>query len=266
MRDLAERYIQQLECLVTGADADLLKANQELREAVRARDEFLAIAAHELRSPMHALLLQIASALALARRTGDDELLQRLERVKLVLERYVKRATLLLEVSRINADRMDLRFEEIDIAEVLRETVDTYAVEADFHRVTIEIAAPQVLRGRWDRLAIEQVIANLISNAIKYGDGKPVRVTLAAEPRGIRLEVEDHGIGISPENQARIFGRFEQVVTAHTRTGFGVGLWLVRSLVDAHHGAIDVRSSPGHGTTFTIRLPLDAGSKRPDTT
>ena len=195
-------------------DADLLKINQELREAVRARDEFLAIAAHELRSPMHALLLQIASALALARRTGDDELLKRLERVKLVLERYVKRATLLLEVSRINAGGMELRIEEIDLAEVLRETIDTYSVEADFHRVTIDLEAPQVLLCRCDRLAVEQVIANLVSNAIKYGDGKPVTVTLIAEPRGVRLDVEDHGIGISAEHQARIFGRFEQVVAS----------------------------------------------------
>jgi two-component system, OmpR family, sensor kinase len=251
---------------VTGADADLVETVRELREAVRARDEFLAIAAHELRSPMHALLLQIASALALARRTGDDELLQRLERVKLVLERYVKRATLLLEVSRINAERMDLRLEEVDIAETLRETIDTYAVEADFHRVRMEVAAPAVLRGRWDRLAIEQVIANLISNAIKYGDGKPVRVTLAAEPLAVRLEVEDQGVGISAENQARIFGRFEQVVTSHTRTGFGVGLWLARSLIDAHRGSIEVRSAPGRGSTFTVRLPLDADHDTPEAT
>lgn len=249
-----------MECLVNDADAELLRINQELREAVRARDEFLAIASHELRSPMHALLLQIASALAIARRTGDEELVRRLERMKLVLDRYVKRATLLLEVSRINAGGMDLRFEEIDIAEVLRETIDTYAVEADFHRVTIGVSAPQTLRGRWDRLALEQVIANLISNAIKYGDGKPVRATLAAEGASVRLEVEDQGIGISAENQARIFGRFEQVVTAATRTGFGVGLWLARSLVEAHGGSIDVRSSPGRGSTFTVRLPFDAAA------
>src|SRR5579872_1799295 len=106
-------------------ETDLLEVNRELREAVRARDEFLAIAAHELRSPMHALMLQMASAIALARRCGSDELLQRLERMRLVLDRYVKRATLLLDISRINADSMDLRFEDLDIAEVLRETVDT---------------------------------------------------------------------------------------------------------------------------------------------
>src|SRR5581483_5724390 len=96
-------------------ESDLLKENRELREAVRARDEFLAIAAHELRSPMHALMLQIASVIALARRSGSEELLERLERVRVVLDRYVKRASLLLDVSRINAGSIDLHLEEIDI-------------------------------------------------------------------------------------------------------------------------------------------------------
>lgn len=241
-------------------DADLLKANQELRQAVRARDEFLAIAAHELRSPMHALMLQVASAVALARRSGNDELLQRLERVRVVADRYVKRATLLLDVARINAGNMDLRFEDLDMAEVLREEVDTYAVEAAFHLVDLHVTAPESLRGRWDRLSIEQILGNLISNAIKYGDGKPVRIELAAEESGVRLEVKDEGIGISAEDQARIFGRFEQVVTGQHRTGFGVGLWLARALIEAHRGSITVRSAPGRGTAFTVRLPLDATS------
>ena len=239
-------------------DTDLLKVNQELREAVRARDEFLAIAAHELRSPMHALMLQVASAIALARRGGDEELLHRLERMRVVLDRYVKRATLLLDISRINANNIDLHFEEIDLAEVVREMVETYAVEAAFHLVDIEVTTPGAVRGRWDRLAVEQIIGNIISNAIKYGDGKPVQVNLAREGERVRLEVKDHGIGISAEDQARIFGRFEQVVTGQHRTGFGVGLWLARALIEAHRGSIAVSSAPGAGTAFTVWLPLDA--------
>jgi len=241
-------------------ETDLLKANQELREAVRARDEFLAIAAHELRSPMHALMLQVASAIALARRAGSEELLQRLERVRVVLDRYVKRATLLLDVSRINAGSMDLHFTELDIAEVLREVADMYAVEAAFNLVELRLTAPDALVGRWDRPALEQVMGNLISNAIKYGDGKPVDISLARDGDRIRLEVSDEGIGISAEDQARIFGRFEQVMTGQSRTGFGVGLWLARALIEAHGGSISVRSAPGRGAAFTVWLPLDATS------
>jgi two-component system OmpR family sensor kinase len=239
-------------------ETDLLKANRELREAVRARDEFLAIAAHELRSPMHALMLQVASAIALARRDGSDELLQRLERVRMVLDRYVRRATLLLDISRINAGAIELRLEDIDIAGALREVVAVYAVEAAFNLVELRLQAPDVLVGRWDGPAIEQVLGNLISNAIKYGDGKPVDVVLSREADRVRLDVKDNGIGISAENQARIFGRFEQVMTGQPRTGFGVGLWLARTLIEAHRGSITVHSVPGQGSAFTVWLPLDA--------
>ena len=241
-------------------ESDLLKTNQELREAVRARDEFLAIAAHELRSPMHALMLQVETAIVVARRSGNDDLLQRLERVRSVLDRYVKRATLLLDVSRINARSVDLRFEDIDIAEILREVVDTYASEAAFNLVDMRLRAPDVLIGTWDRLAIEQVIGNLISNAIKYGDGRPVDVDLTREGARAHLEVKDRGIGISPEDQARIFGRFEQVMTGQARTGFGVGLWLARALIEAHRGSIAVESAPGKGAAFTVWLPLDTAA------
>jgi len=239
-------------------DTDLLKENQELREAVRARDEFLAIAAHELRSPMHALMLQVASAIALARRVGNEELLQRLERVRVVLDRYVKRANLLLDVSRINAGPIDLHLEHLDVAELLREIVDIYAIEAAFNLVELRLQAPDSLIGRWDAPAIEQVIGNLISNAIKYGDGKPVDITLARDGDRVRLEVKDHGIGISAEDQARVFGRFEQIMTGQPRTGFGVGLWLARALIEAHRGSISVQSAPGEGSAFTVWLPLDA--------
>lgn len=239
-------------------DTDLLKINQELREAVRARDEFLAIAAHELRSPMHALMLQVESAMTVARRIGNEELLQRLGRVRVVLDRYVKRASLLLDVSRINAGSMDLRFQVVDIADVLRDIVDVYAIEAAFNLVDLRLTAPDTLVGRWDRPAIEQVIGNLVSNAIKYGDGRPVDITLAREGDRVRLEVRDRGIGISADDQARVFGRFEQVMTGQPRTGFGVGLWLARMLIEAHRGSISVDSKPGHGARFTVSLPLDA--------
>ncbi len=241
---------------------ELRRLNQELRDAIRARDDFLAIAAHELRSPMHALLLQVAGALLVARRGGDDELIKRLERVKLVLDRYIKRATVLLEVSRINAGGAELRIEELDLAEVIREIVDTYAVEADFHRVSISVIAPQTLCGRWDRMTVEQIATNLISNAIKYGDGHPVEVILSRFEKEVRLDVRDHGPGISAEDQARIFERFEQVVSAHPRSGFGIGLWLVRSLVEALGGSIEVASAPNKGATFSVRLPSEASSER----
>ena len=236
---------------------DLTPVVEQLRESIRARDDFLAIAAHELRSPMHALFLQVQLALVISRRTADPELTQRLERVALVLDRYVKRATMLLDIARINAGRLSLQFEEFDFVEALQETVDTYAVEADFHRTELRVTTPSACRGRWDRLAVLQVIANLLSNAIKYGDGQPIDIVLSRGLSAVQLLVRDRGAGISPQDRQRIFERFEQVVTEQPRSGFGVGLWLVRSLVDAHCGSISVASAPGGGTAFTIELPLE---------
>jgi two-component system, OmpR family, sensor kinase len=248
----------------TNEEGDLARANAELREAVRARDEFLAIAAHELRSPMHALLLQMTSVVEIARRGSTGDLVPRLERVRQVVERYVKRATTLLEISRINAGQLQLRFEHVDFATVVREVVESYATEAAYHGARINLTTPDVLYGRWDRLALEQIVTNLVSNAIKYGDGKPVDVKLVLETPCARLEVQDRGIGIPAADQARVFNRFEQVVTAQTHSGFGIGLWLVRTLIDAHHGSIEIESAPRQGATFTVRLPLDSAPREPE--
>lgn len=238
------------------SEEDLAQTNAELRAAVKARDEFLAIAAHELRSPMHALLLQMTSVVEAARRAGDNDLLARVERVKQVVERYVRRATTLLEVSRLSAGERRLHLDHVDIADIVRETSDTYAAEAAYHGSRVELAAPPALRGWWDRMAIEQIVTNLLVNAIKYGDGKPIEIALAEEGAWARLEIRDYGVGISSADQARIFERFEQAVAIHAHGGFGVGLWLVRQLVEAHNGSITLQSAPGQGAAFTVKLPI----------
>ncbi len=237
----------------------------ELEEAVRARDAFLAIAAHELRNPMYALSLLLNSAHRMAKPTGDEELVRALNRATLALQRYVERATTLLDVSRLNAGQVDLHIEPVDLSEVVRQAAEGYAAEAAHTKAMIRLALPDRLQGWWDRLAMEQIVGNLLSNGIKYGAGGPVDVTLAQENDEVRLSVRDRGPGIPVEAQERIFGQFEQVVSGQTRAGFGVGLWLVRSLLQAHGGSIDVDSRPGEGSTFTVRLPLDATPKEPRT-
>ena len=108
----------------------------------------------------------------------------------------------------------------------------------------------------WDRLAVEQVVENLLSNALKFGAGQPVTLRLRSDGRSARLDVQDRGIGMSPDQQARIFGRFEQIVAQHRGSGFGVGLWVANRLVAAMGGRIAVSSRPGEGSTFTVTLPL----------
>jgi len=239
----------------------LLDRIGELEGAVRARDELLAVTAHELRNPMHALLLQISASVAVARKHGQADLVQRLERTRSIMDRFIKRASLLLEAARIHAHRSTLNVESFDLAEVTREIVDSYLPEAVFHRVdAIDVRATGDCRGQWDRLAMEQVISNLVSNAIKYGAGAPVAIVLSRTevPEGVRLEVIDRGIGVAPADQPRIFERFEQVLSGQRRReGFGLGLWLVRRLVEAHQGTISLASAVGKGSTFTVWLPLE---------
>ena len=228
----------------------------ELRKAVEARDAFLAIAAHELRNPMHALGLSLGLALRTAEGIGNAELIQRLQGAKLSLDRYVERATTLLDVSRITHSNLRLHLEPLDFAAIVRLVAASYEAEAKFTGATLRLSLPDSLPGAADKLAIEQVVGNLLSNAIKYGAGAPVDVTLAQETTLAVLTVRDHGIGISAEDQARIFGRFEQVVQRQSRAGFGVGLWLVRMLAEAHGGTIEVESAPNVGSCFTVRFPL----------
>jgi signal transduction histidine kinase len=242
-------------------EAQLREKLAELETAIQARDELLAVAAHELRNPMHALLLQVSAALAVARRDGNSDLVRRIERVKHIVDRYVKRATVLLDVCRINAKKFPIQVETFDFMDVVREAVESFGPEAAFHQSSLNLSGPESLVGSWDRLAIEQIVSNLLSNAIKYGAGGPVTVGLSEDgPDFVKFSVSDHGIGIPAEDHERIFGRFEQGSNPSARrAGFGVGLWLVRSLVDVHSGEVVVASIPDKGSTFTVHLPRKTG-------
>lgn len=243
-------------------EARLRARISELERLLQARDEFLSVAAHELRNPMHSLLLQVSAALQIARQQGASPLARRLERVQHIVDRYVKRASLLLDVGRMNANRMIPHVESVDFAEIVREVVESYSPEAVFNRSTLNIRVPHSLSGRWERLALEQIVSNLISNAIKFGAGAAIDVSLESKQDGsVQFEVHDRGIGIAAADQERIFGRFERLSAQPGHpAGAGVGLWLVRGLVESHGGSITVRSEPSQGATFTVTLPLDAGS------
>lgn len=227
----------------------------DLHAAIRARDELLAVAAHELRNPMHALALEASGALRAARKNGDPVIVTRLERMVLAINRYVQRANTLLDVSRINAGQLHLRREKVDLSRVVAEAVAAYEAEAAHHGVIFEVQITEPLVGWWDRVALEQAASNLLSNAMKYGAGQPVQVELKADEGEAVMTVRDNGIGMSDADQRRIFQQFEQLMTGERRAGFGIGLWLTRSLVEAHGGKIEVESAVGSGSTFTVRLP-----------
>ena len=230
----------------------------ELQDAVAARDAFLAVAAHELRNPMTPILAQTQRLKRVAE-TGSGsgrELAVGLGRLEQLIEHYIRRATVLLDVSRMTVGKLSLTPESFDLAALVREMAEIMKPAARHVGSSMTIDAPDRLQVRLDRLAVEQILDNLVSNAVKYGRGRPIHLRLRPEPDGAVVEVRDQGIGISPSDQSRIFGRFERAVNSgSTAGGFGVGLWVVGQLAEAMGARIEVRSTPGEGTTFVLRLP-----------
>lgn len=250
-------------------DSDLHQRLRVAEEAVRARDDFLAIAAHELRSPLNALSLRLLALERVAARSDDVALQEGLQRAVRTVERYVRRAVVLLDVSRVQAGAMQPMRTSVRGGDVVRDVVEAYADEAAFHGATLRADVRDEVEGFWDPHMVEQVLSNLVSNAIKYGHGTPVDVRLGLSAPGVAcFEVADRGPGIAPEDRQRIFEKFERVVsTARDRAGFGLGLWIVGRMVAAHHGSIEVADGPDGGALFRVFLPLQPpASPEKDTT
>jgi two-component system, OmpR family, sensor kinase len=238
----------------------------KLAQAVRARDEFIAIAAHELRNPMTPILGYVEHILAVSRRSEIDcppAIAASLERLAGLIDHYIERATTLLNVSRITAGKLRLELSMVDLSATIRHAVDQYQTAAERSGCSLKANIENDVSGTLDQLIVEQITDNLISNAVKYGAGKPVEISLVRQGTAARLTVRDYGIGISEADQARIFDVFERAVTRRGQGGFGIGLWVVRQLVDTMHGKLHVTSRPAQGSTFTVTFPLPPAEATP---
>lgn len=234
----------------------------EAKRAIHLRDEFLSIAGHELKTPLAALQLHIAGLVRLLRR-GEIEparVLERLEKAGnqgLRLERLIEQ---LLDVSRIQSGRLQLEAESLDLGALVAEVAERFVEAAASAGCALRLRLDEGVTGRWDRLRLDQVVTNLLTNAIKYGRGQPVEVVVAAgSDSAAVVEIRDHGIGIDEAHQERIFRRFERGVSDKSYGGFGLGLWISKEIVDAHGGTIRVTSRPGEGATFRVELPRNRG-------
>lgn len=231
----------------------------QTQEAVQARDEFLSIASHELRTPLTPLQLQL------------DNLERGLDSHSFDRERFRKRLRLaarqtrrltdlvdgLLDVSRVSAGGMTLHPEELDLVDVAQGVLKRFEEEAQRASTPLHFSADEPVRGRWDRLRIEQMVSSLLSNALKYGAGHPIEVTVEGTTDIARLSVRDQGIGIPPQDMDRIFGRFARATSVRHYGGLGLGLFISRQIAEAHGGTIVAQSQPGRGATFTIILPRE---------
>ncbi len=239
------------------------QALEALTRALQARDEFLSIAAHELKTPLTSLMLQaqglmkalMPENLASLNRDKAATTVERVERSARRLNQLVDQ---LLEINRVTNDRIILAREAVDLVTVVRDVIGRTAELATAAKVSLQFVAPARLVGQWDPDRVTMVVSNLISNAIKYGANHPVDITVVDEGERARLEVKDRGIGISAEDQQRIFGRFERAVPSRHYGGFGLGLWISRRVIEAHGGSIQVSSEPGQGAGFTVILPREA--------
>jgi PAS domain S-box-containing protein len=235
---------------------------QALHEAVRTRDEFLSIASHELRTPLSTLSLQATGLLRALRSPAEERLpearlLRKAESLKRQADRLEALVSGLLDVSRLSRGMLDLQPEEVDLRQLAGELVErlSEASAATSAAPRVRLHAPLPVVGCWDRLRLEQVLTNLLTNALRYGRDRPVEVRVEGTPAVARLEVRDEGIGIPEEAQERIFGRFERAASSRNYGGLGLGLWLTRQLVEAMQGSVHVESRVGEGSTFTVELP-----------
>nr|BDT37465.1 ATP-binding protein [Myxococcus sp. MH1] len=240
------------------------------QEAVRRRDDFLSIAAHELKTPLTSLQLHIQGLQAQVRASGDAGLSPRklstkLESASAQTQRLGRLVNDLLDISRLAQGQLHIKLSEVDLVALVQGQLERSRealVRAECP-VRLDARVPR-LTGSWDAMRLEQVVGNLLSNAMKYGAGKPIEITLGEEKGGqALLRVRDSGIGIADEDRARIFGRFERAVSVRHYGGFGLGLWIVREIVQALGGAIAVESTPGEGSTFTVTLPRAGPASSP---
>ncbi len=249
--------LQMFMCIVAITILILGASISDRRRAVEARDEFLAIASHELRTPVGALLLQVQALLRYIKKGASD-----FARVRLGLEsadrqarRLARLVNDLLDFSTVSASKAKLEISEVDLGALVRESVAHFQDQqlTDNSEVTVQVDHPG--NGFWDRHRLERVVDNLLSNALKYGRGKPISVVVGGDSTRALLTVSDRGIGIDAEHHSRIFSRFERAASGRNYGGFGLGLWIAREIVIAHGGAIRVESRLGQGAVFIVDLP-----------
>ena len=257
---LHQREREVLEARSQRAEEDRERLLTELREAVRLRDEFLSVASHELKTPLTPLALRLQLLRQEVERELETARVPRLRGHLEAADRQVRRLTLLvdslLDATRITSGRLTLRQEDdVNLAAIVREVVASFETQAVRAHCPLELDVPGRVLGRWDVMRLEQVVTNLLSNALKFGAGCPVLVHLREQDGMARLTVSDAGIGMDAEMHARLFGRFERGVSERHYGGLGLGLFISREIVRALGGHIHVESAPGQGATFTVELP-----------
>ena len=241
--------------------AQLQVTQGELEHAVRMRDDFMSIVSHEVRTPLNGLILETQlRKMHLARDNAAaftmDKMQAMVERDERQIQSLIRLIEDMLDVSRIRTGKLSIRPSEFDLSAAVGNLLESFAAQISAAGSSVNYRSEQPVVGQWDEFRIEQVVSNLLTNALRYGAKKPIDVSVYTRSAWAVIEVSDQGIGISEENQQRIFHQFERIAGSHVVTGLGLGLYISEQIVAAHDGQISVHSALGEGATFRVCLPL----------
>ena len=242
--------------------ANLQTTQMELQKALKLRDEFMSVVAHELRTPLNTLFMDVQMRKMLLERgklaVFDAAYLEKMvARDQRQVQSMVRLIDDMLDVTRIRSNRLSIRPGPVDLPALLGRVVGNLSHQAQAAGSAITLHADQPVTGCWDEFRIEQVVTNLLTNALRYGNGRPVEVSLVLLGDSVAIHVRDQGKGIPAQDQQRIFDPFERAVgQGDSTTGLGLGLYITRQLVEAHGGTISVQSREAEGAQFSVTLPL----------
>jgi signal transduction histidine kinase len=243
-------------------------SRDEVQRLLQLRDEFISIAGHELKTPLTPLCIQrhmiqkIMQSKDLPVEIKEQRLKGYLDMSERQIDALTKLVESLLDVSQIRLGRFAINPEtDVDLCHLVQEVVERYRPQWEMAQSPVKVDLPgESPKGNWDRLRLEQAISNLLTNAIKYGRGKPIELSISSDAARARVSIRDYGSGISQSDQARIFNRFERAGSIGSFGGLGLGLYITRQIVAAHCGNISIESEVGKGATFTIDLPLKSAA------
>lgn len=236
------------------------KVENDLRESLRSRDEFLSVVSHELKTPLTTLKINSQTRTRnLDKGFNENFSLDKLRKIFSDDNRQIVRLTRLiddmLDIARISTGKLQLQMESFNFCDMVADVVEQFHEQYRVKNVSLQFTCNEDIIGNWDRFRIEQVLSNLLTNALKYGKLKPVQVEATQDNDMVILRVKDEGIGIAKENQKRIFERFERAIPSSAISGLGLGLYITKQIVEMHRGSIELVSALDSGSVFTVRLP-----------
>lgn len=256
----AQRELQETQRELQETQSELQKAQRELEQAMQLRDEFMSIVSHELRTPLNTMKLELY-ARRIYLEKGDPDAFTPKKIAAMVdsderqIDRLVRLINAMMDVSRIRHGQLSLCTTEVDLAALVQSLMAQFDAQIRQANCAVRLHSTGDTNARVDAFKIEQVLVNLLTNALRHCNAKPIDIHLEDLGDKVRIEVRDYGPGIQPEDHQRIFQVFERKSNERKSNGLGLGLFIAHQIVIAHGGQLNVNSVPGEGASFFLLLP-----------